>query len=371
MIACYTEQIKTPERSSSAACELAAERRQADRDAEDRAVGDRAAVGAGAHRLAGRLGRRDRRGAAQARRHPRGHRRRPVRGAWRSSTPGSCRGAAGWRRSRSRAGPAGCWPTWRWASALDFPPLPPQTAAALRKVVPEYGNVGNPLDITGQGVFEPELARGAIEAAGDGRQPGHHRLGTELPLQPGPRDAGRADLERAVEQYPEIVFLVMSLVQRALLPGRRRGPGGRRAGQPPGRHPVLAGQRVEPEGDRGADPLRRVSARVAPARPTQEPRPRLAPASAGRRARALVRAAGGRSLTERESKAMLALYGIRTTARDPGGDSEHAVAAAERDRLPGRAQGRVAAAAPQERGWRRDAERRRTRRCCAAASSAR
>ena len=44
-----------------------------------------------------------------------------------------------------------------------FPPLPEATATALRSVVPEYGSVGNPLDITGQGVFEPQLAGGSIE----------------------------------------------------------------------------------------------------------------------------------------------------------------------------------------------------------------
>jgi acyl-CoA synthetase (NDP forming) len=52
------------------------------------------------------------------------------------------------------------------------------------------------------------------------------------------------------------------------------------------------------------------------------------PESVAERARALVKAAGGRSLTERESKAILALYGIRTTREILATDSEHAVAAA-------------------------------------------
>src|SRR5436305_1154921 len=42
-------------------------------------------------------------------------------------------------------------------------------------------------------------------------------------------------------------------------------------------------------------------------------RQRRSAASAGDRARALVRASGGRPLTERESKVVLSLYGIRTT----------------------------------------------------------
>jgi len=64
------------------------------------------------------------------------------------------------------------------------------------------------------------------------------------------------------------------------------------------------------------------------------PAPRLVPESAGRRARALVRAVGGRALTEREGKIILALYGIRTTREILAADSEHAVAAAEQIGYP-------------------------------------
>ena len=46
---------------------------------------------------------------------------------------------------------------------VDFPPLPQKTAEALRTIVPEYGSVGNPLDITGQGVFETDMVRGAFD----------------------------------------------------------------------------------------------------------------------------------------------------------------------------------------------------------------
>src|SRR6185295_18632963 len=79
---------------------------------------------------------------------------------------------------------------------------------------------------------------------------------------------------------------------------------------------------------RYADYQRTRTPRDQEKRDQEEPLPRLVPESVGRKARALVRAAGGRSLTERESKAILALYGIRTTREILAGDSEHAVAAA-------------------------------------------
>ena len=56
---------------------------------------------------------------------------------------------------------------------------------------------------------------------------------------------------------------------------------------------------------------------------------RLTPSTAGDRARELVRAAGGRALTERESKEILALYGIPVTREILARDAADAVGAAE------------------------------------------
>ena len=44
-----------------------------------------------------------------------------------------------------------------------FPPLPEATAAGLREVVPEYGSVGNPLDVTGQAVFQTEILARSLD----------------------------------------------------------------------------------------------------------------------------------------------------------------------------------------------------------------
>ena len=46
---------------------------------------------------------------------------------------------------------------------VDFAPLADETQQKLREVVPEFGNVGNPLDVTGQGVFQPELLERSLD----------------------------------------------------------------------------------------------------------------------------------------------------------------------------------------------------------------
>jgi acetyltransferase len=211
---------------------------------------------------------------------------------------------------------------------VSFPPLPEPTAAALRKVVPEYGSVGNPLDITGQGVFEPQLAGGAIEQLAQA-----DNLDIVVWARSFPCNLDRATpvgqiLERAVETYPDVLFLVMSLVSGHFYPA----PGADLELADPVNHlggiPFLQGSESS---------LKAIAALIRYAefqrarreRNASGPRERLTPESAARRARGLLRAVGGRALTERESKVILALYGIRTTREILATDSEHAVAAAE------------------------------------------
>jgi acyl-CoA synthetase (NDP forming) len=67
---------------------------------------------------------------------------------------------------------------------------------------------------------------------------------------------------------------------------------------------------------------------------TQDQPPRMTSESIARQARMLVRAAGGRVLTERESKAILALYGIRTTREILAPSFERAVEAAQKIGYP-------------------------------------
>ena len=213
---------------------------------------------------------------------------------------------------------------------VEFPPLPRKTAEALRTIVPEYGNVGNPLDITGQGVFETEMARGAFDQLATAGNLDIVVWCRSFPCNLDRQTPVGQILEQAVEQYPEILFLVMSLVSGHFYPSAA-------ADAPPAEPynhldgiPFLQGSE---SGLKAIAALVRYAewkrGRPSPPDPLSLPRERGSRSEVAERARILVQSASGRALTERESKAVLALYGIRTTREILAADSEHAVAAAE------------------------------------------
>ena len=208
---------------------------------------------------------------------------------------------------------------------VEFPPLPAQTAAELRKVVPEYGNVGNPLDITGQGVYDTDMVRGAFDALATAGNLDIVVWARSFPANLDRQTPVGQILEQAVEKYPEILFLVMALVgghfHPQVYPDQPQAE--------PINHldgiPFLQGSESS---------LKAIAGLIQYAewrrdRGQEAPRARITPMSIAEQARALVLSADGRTLTERESKAVLALYGIRTTREILAADSEHAVAAAE------------------------------------------
>lgn len=94
---------------------------------------------------------------------------------------------------------------------VTFVKLAEQTQAKLREVVPEFGNVGNPLDVTGQGVFQPDLLERSLDLlAGD---PGVDAIlyARSFPSRiDGATPAVKA-LERSIDTNPEIPFVAMSL----------------------------------------------------------------------------------------------------------------------------------------------------------------
>ncbi len=49
-------------------------------------------------------------------------------------------------------------------SGLDLPDLPAEVQAVLRKGIPDYGMVGNPVDVTGNVVNDPDFVQGVLEA---------------------------------------------------------------------------------------------------------------------------------------------------------------------------------------------------------------
>lgn len=207
---------------------------------------------------------------------------------------------------------------------VTFAPLPEATAQRLRGVVPEYGSVGNPLDITGQGVFQTEITEGALAALAEAGPFDVVVWGRAFPSRLDRQTPVGQILERAVDTHRDVVFLVMSLV------------GGHLHASPnpdlPMADPILALDGI-PFLQGSEAGLRAVAALIRYAafqreRAARASGPRRVQPEVAERARALVRAAGGRALTEREGKQVLALYGIPTTRETLAASADDAAAAA-------------------------------------------
>jgi len=95
---------------------------------------------------------------------------------------------------------------------IDFVELPEPTLAALQDVVPEFGNVGNPLDLTGQAVFQTEILSRSLDLLAESPNVDVVIYGRSFP---GALDrqavVGRI-LEDAATRQGQIVFLAMALV---------------------------------------------------------------------------------------------------------------------------------------------------------------
>jgi acetyltransferase len=193
---------------------------------------------------------------------------------------------------------------------LHFPPIHAAGAQQIRQVLYEYGTVNNPIDLTGQAVYDPPVQRAAFDAMGT--DPNIHTIliasgGTTLLDKQSPM--GQAILE-AVQRYPDKLFVRTSQMYGAL---RDKAFG--------------APDPVEPVSDLDGVPflqgientLRAARALVRYAE-FQRQRETRAHRDAGqgdarRRAQALqmVRTAQAHALTESAGKQLLALYGIPIT----------------------------------------------------------
>ena len=324
VIACYTEQIKTPERFI-AACELAAERqkpivmlkigrsetaRQSALAHTGSLVGSDEVVDVVLRKLGvTRVDSVDELFEAvaifHARKLPRGGGVAPV----------SVSGGAG-----------GLLADLAQTCGVSFPPLPVETARSLGEVVPEYGNVGNPLDITGQGVFDTEIARGALNLLAQAGNLDVVVWARSFPSRLDRQTPVGEILEQVVRDHPDILFLVMSLVSGHFHPGANPDI--------PVVEPIdhLDGIPFLQGSDTG---LKAIASLIRYAefqrrRAAGDPaRRRLVSADVAERARALLRQAGRRSLGEREGKAILALYGIPTTGERLAASADDASPAAE------------------------------------------
>ncbi len=205
---------------------------------------------------------------------------------------------------------------------VELPPLPEATAAALREVVPEYGSVSNPLDITGQGVFATDIADGAINGLARSDAFDIIVWARGFPSYMDRETPVGQILERAVREYPEVQFLVMSLVGGHLHASQSRDV--------PIKDPILHLDDVPfLQGSELA--LKAIAALV---RYAEFQRARLVRGAAvpgrqaGTEARPTGTAGDGRPLTEREGKEVLALYGIPVTREQLAATLEEAEVAA-------------------------------------------
>ncbi len=195
---------------------------------------------------------------------------------------------------------------------VKFPPLAEESSQFIQRLLYEYGTVSNPIDLTGQAVYDPPLQQVTFETMG--ADPNIHvimqvsanaRIDAQSP-------AAKA-LLGAMKKYPDKIF-----IRTAQLTGAFR--------EKPFGMPDL----IEPIGDLEGVPfmqglentLRAVKSLIGYAefqrqRDQQNPKSRASvPKSKhGRQAQAkeILRRPNGQALTETESKQILSLYGIPVT----------------------------------------------------------
>ncbi len=192
---------------------------------------------------------------------------------------------------------------------VEFAELPETTVAALRQVVPEFGNVGNPLDITGQGVFQGELIERSVALMAEA--PGVDLVSyvRGFPSWLDAESPTGVALRHAVDEHPATVFVVMSLSNGHLQPMQVPGS-------------VLLEPTVHLDGVpylQGAEEsLRAIGALMRYAafqRRRGEPAPaRLTSTDVTRAARTLVCSSPSRVLDHAAGAELLALYGIPLAA---------------------------------------------------------
>ncbi|HEY3109425.1 MAG TPA: acetate--CoA ligase family protein [Chloroflexota bacterium] len=198
------------------------------------------------------------------------------------------------------------------ACGLRFPRLEESTMERLRACIPEYGTAGNPLDITGQGVFDAPIVEGSIAALAEDPNVDTILWGRGFPSRLDRQVVAGRVLTESVDRYPEKVFLVFSLTGGTFFPQTSPAVPLKEPICELGGVPFLQGTEYAYKAvaalNRYAAFQRRRAGRGAAGRAT--------PAATGERARALLAglfAGGATVLTEREGKQLLALYGIPVT----------------------------------------------------------
>ncbi|WOH80398.1 acetate--CoA ligase family protein [Bradyrhizobium sp. BEA-2-5] len=194
---------------------------------------------------------------------------------------------------------------------IEFQPLPAPTKARLDAVFPEFGNVGNPLDLTAQGGYDTHIIDESLSTLATCGAYDMVIWGRGFPSCLDMRSALGQALTRAAAAAPEVVFPILSLA------------GGHFYTSLDPKDPM-----IEPKADfegmpflQGLAPgLKALSALIGYAEFLRDRKPgdRLSSQRDRRsacysEALRIMRQAKGDVLTEREGKRLLALYGIPVT----------------------------------------------------------
>ena len=213
--------------------------------------------------------------------------------------------------------------------ALDcgvrFAALSERTEQQLREVVPEFGNVGNPLDVTGQGVFQPNLLERSLDLLASDPSVDAIIYARSFPSRLDGESPAYHALERAIEHHPHVPFLAMSLAGGHFFPAPTTETPVLRPLDRLDGVPFLQGAEY---GLQAVGALMRYAAHLRDRRtPAEAP---VLPKGAASAARAVLQRASGSRLSATYGSDILSAYGIPSARQVLVGDASEAVRAAER-----------------------------------------
>ncbi|MCO5176415.1 MAG: acetate--CoA ligase family protein [Thermomicrobiales bacterium] len=207
---------------------------------------------------------------------------------------------------------------------INLPALAEHTAERLHDIIPAYGTVGNPLDTTGQVAQQPEIMAGVLEAMAEDPNINTVIYGQAFPnVVDLDSPVGRV-MKEIPDKYPDKVFLILSLVAGKMHEGFR-------GDQPPVEPtPTWNGIPFLQGAENGLRAVRALNQYADFQRKRADSPPQDAkPSAVAEQAQAIVRAANGQPLVEREAKDLLKLYDIPVTGEQLATSADEAVAAAQ------------------------------------------
>lgn len=96
---------------------------------------------------------------------------------------------------------------------IEFPPLPQQVKVQIDTLIHQFGQAGNPLDITGAGFYDARIIEGSLQAlAVSGAYDIVALAGSSIPTLVDMGSSVGQALKHAAEAAPDVLFPVMSVV---------------------------------------------------------------------------------------------------------------------------------------------------------------